>query len=490
MDESRMWRRLLVNNLIDSAIRFGFLTVAFGEFVGPVFEALADERLRWAKAVLFDRPDEELQAQLGRLAESPGNADVVEQEAQVAREQGAAFAAESSIDRERRIAELVADMSDDDLSRPLRTHLLADLEDGIARLRLAVVRTRTQGGVVHFSTKSFGTVEPPPLPPQRVYDLWFGTNRVPVEEDGIVTGFSTETSSTTTLGRCGVTIPRSHRIGEGKPPWWRRVVLGERPLSLESITVLDTEEFWSNIRARLVQEGMRADDALVFLHGYNVSFEEAAVCAAQIGADLNLPGPTAFFSWPSLGRMRSYAADEASIEASEAQITDFLEAFAKRSGAGRVHVIAHSMGNRGLLRAMTRIASNAAAGSDKLFGQIILAAPDVDRRTFAMLCNAYPEVGTRTTLYVSSKDLAVRSSRTVHAVARVGFEPPVTIEPGIDTVSVSKVDLSFLGHGYVAGCRAVLTDIHQLIVSELAPSRRAGMTMMVTGQGAYWELAA
>lgn len=198
----------------------------------------------------------------------------------------------------------------------------------------------------------------------------------------------------------------------------------------------------------------------------------------------------AFFSWPSHGRPIGYLADEATIEASENQITAFLEDFVGKAGARRVHLIAHSMGNRGLLRAVNRIASSAVARSGKPFGQIILAAPDVDRRTFKMLHEAYAAVAERTTLYVSGTDHAVRSSRGLHAMDRVGLTPPVTVLPNIDTISVTKVDLSFLGHGYVAGCRPVLTDMHQVLVSDIEPARRAGLSALSTPDGGYWEIAA
>ena len=86
---------------------------------------------------------------------------------------------------------------------------------------------------------------------------------------------------------------------------------------------------------------------MVFIHGYNVSFEEAALRAAQLGYDLGIAGVMAFYSWPSQGTLQGYAADAASIEASEAFISDFLTRMATTSGVARVHIIAHSMGNRG-----------------------------------------------------------------------------------------------------------------------------------------------
>ena len=66
-----------------------------------------------------------------------------------------------------------------------------------------------------------------------------------------------------------------------------------------------------------------------------------------------------------------YSADEAAIEASEDAIEEFLVNFIEQSGASVVHVIAHSMGNRGLLRAVNAIVVKAKMKSSRRFGQII-----------------------------------------------------------------------------------------------------------------------
>ena len=489
MEDSQVWRRLLVTGLLEAAYRFALLARLLESPVPPAFATLSLKRSEWAGHILGDFPDDDLASTFGAKDADESTADeVVLEETTAASEQGLAFACDFSIARERTLRDLVDDMTDPELPEPTRRQLRADLSAGIALLHRIAEEVRMTEGVINFSTKSAGTGRR--AGPQKVIDVWFGTNRVPVMADGALVGFSGETADRTTLGRCGVTIPRTHRIGETAPSWWRRIVLRHEAMSLESVVGLQVNDFWTEVRARTAEAGLEPGDAIVFLHGYNVSFEDAAIRAAQIGADLNIPGATAFFSWPSRARTHAYMADEETIGASEKAITAFLEQFVANSGARRVHLIAHSMGNRGLLRAVDRIAGKATQSTGKPFGQIILAAPDVDRRTFAMLAEAYPKVGSRTTLYVSGKDLAVRSSRIVHAADRVGFAPPVTIQPGIDTISVSKVDLSFLGHGYVAGCRTVLTDIHQLITSEVAPERRAGMTSVAGKDGRYWELAA
>ena len=210
-------------------------------------------------------------------------------------------------------------------------------------------------------------------------------------------------------------------------------------------------------------------DALIYVHGYNVAFADAAVRAAQIGFDLSIKGAMAFFSWPSQGTLAGYSADEATIEANENMISEFMLKFAARSRARAVHIIAHSMGNRGVLRAVNRIAQQAMRKSGVPFGQIFLAAADVDVDTFRNLCAAYTQLAARATLYISRRDLAAESSKWLHEFPRVGLAPPIFVTPGIDTVNVTNVDLTALGHGYIASARDVLQDMHNLIVHDAPP---------------------
>jgi esterase/lipase superfamily enzyme len=145
------------------------------------------------------------------------------------------------------------------------------------------------------------------------------------------------------------------------------------------------------------------------------------------------------------------------------------------------------MGNRGVLRAICRITANAEQLSRVRFKQIILAAPDVDVDVFRQLCGAYSIVSARTTLYVCAKDRAVEASGWLHQFPRVGLTPPICVVSGIDTVDVTNVDLTNLGHGYIAEARDVLRDIHDLITHGTAPNRRFGLSPKVTLSGErFW----
>jgi esterase/lipase superfamily enzyme len=317
--------------------------------------------------------------------------------------------------------------------------------------------------------------------------VWYGTNRKLNDSNDVSQGFSSERDQAVHYGTCSVFIPASHKIGSLGSSWIRRFVTRhDDRLRLRKLNSLQPDGFWSQIGNYMTSLSNDERHAVIFVHGYNVSFENAALRAAQIGCDLAINGIMAFFSWPSRGSVKGYAADEATIEASEPHLTQFISEMVERTGAFKVHLVAHSMGNRGVLRAINNLV--ATKGSHK-YGQILLAAADVDIGTFRNLSAAYVSSSARTTLYVSARDRAVEASKWLHDFDRAGLTPPVNVFPGIDTVSVTNVDISLLGHGYVGDAREVLTDMHDLIIDNAEPSKRFGLRRLITpASQIYWEI--
>lgn len=330
------------------------------------------------------------------------------------------------------------------------------------------------------------------VPPPHLCTLWYGTNRRPIDPANPAKGYSGERDEHEVhYGRCQVAVPKSHKIGSIGSSWWKRLLAWDDDrLKLVELFALADTDYWQSMRTALAKWGPGEHLGLVFIHGFNIDFEEAALRTAQIASDLQVPGIAAFYSWPSKGgSVLSYAADEASIEASEGQITEFLTHFAADSGAERVDILAHSMGNRVLLRSLQRIMQQATHVGRVPFGQLLLAAPDIDADLFRNLANVYAQLGQHTTLYVSSKDKALAASGIVHDYPRAGYAPPVTVIPGIDTIEVSNIDLTFLGHGYYAAARDLLHDMHNLIMYGAPPASRMGLiTAKTLGGEPYWQI--
>jgi hypothetical protein len=76
-------------------------------------------------------------------------------------------------------------------------------------------------------------------------------------------------------------------------------------------------------------------------------------------------------------------------------------------------------------------------------------------------------------MYVSARDKALGLSKWLQDSDRAGFTPPVTIVPDIDTIEVTDIDLTLLGHGYYANAEGVLRDIYELLNFNAPPEKRA-----------------
>lgn len=326
------------------------------------------------------------------------------------------------------------------------------------------------------------------------YPLWFGTDRTPLNSQDLSKGFGSERDQRVWLGTVKVTIPESHRIGEVGSSWLKRLITGDDRLKIERETlgILTAEAFWDGLRNQIAEHVFSGESdpaAMVYVHGYNVSFDEAAIRAAQIGCDLNLPGPMAFYSWPSKGTLTGYMADSNTVLGSAKHFTDFLRAFIVEVAphVKKIHLLAHSMGNRIALDAAQEL--NRELGKP-VFDQIILAAADVDRMRFEQLCGAYKQIAKRTTLYISDKDRALMASEIFNDSDRAGYFDPVTIVEGIDTVRAHRISQGLLGHGYYSEARELLNDIHQLLRWNAHPKDRSTIVKVAIQGKMCWELMA
>ncbi len=332
-----------------------------------------------------------------------------------------------------------------------------------------------------------------------IYPLWYGTNRKPIDPNNIDRGFSGERDDRIHYGSCQVSVPKAHKIGSTDSDWWRNLFStadGHQLLNTADwnqprtlFTEMMPANFWADLQKNLKQRDADERMALVFIHDFNVSFEEAALSAAQIGCDLGLPGLTAFYSWPSQGKLSEYSADEANIQASEHHIAKFLTDFVAESNAERVHIVAHSMGNRGLLRSLQRVATQFQGRNQLPFGQIFLTAPDEDPIIFRNLAPVCQNLAERTTLYVSGQGQALSSINFSHKRDFFGYKPSsITLVPGVDTVDVARIDLSLLGHGYYNEARPLLEDMYDLILEGTAPDRRFGLQKIEAEPQRYWAI--
>jgi esterase/lipase superfamily enzyme len=321
------------------------------------------------------------------------------------------------------------------------------------------------------------------------YEIWYGTNRL----NRIANTYDGEFGSEIHYGRCTVAIPKGHKLGStGSSPvrrWFQRLFSGtDDKLTIVKLTPCISAEFLESLKASVEKADPAERSVLVYIHGYNTKFCDAAIQAAQIGFDLKVQGGTVLYSWPSAGEIRAYLQDADNVGASESLIARFIAEVAAGVGPAKVNIIAHSMGNLALTRALNSHGAREHL-ADVKFGQIILAAPDIDIELFRQLAYVYPMCSDKTTMYISSRDQALATSMWIHNNQRTGYSPPVTVYRGIDTVEATSVDVGLLGHGYYAAAAALLYDIFVLLKFKQDPRQRMGLGEATTSAGEqYWVI--
>jgi esterase/lipase superfamily enzyme len=157
-----------------------------------------------------------------------------------------------------------------------------------------------------------------------------------------------------------------------------------------------------------------------------------------------------------------------------------------KSVATNVHLIAHSIGNRALTEVLR---SFVAETNQPVFGEIILAAPDVNRVGFLQdVAQVLPKVARHVTLYSSSADKAMHLSESFHKYARAGDTgtDPIVCE-GIDTIDASGAETDLFGHSYVLNAPAVIHDMADVICRGLRPEQR-NLTRVENNNHCYWKL--
>ncbi len=293
------------------------------------------------------------------------------------------------------------------------------------------------------------------------------------------------------VGTCEVTIPVDHEPGELESPSWF-----ERPDPAKHILLLSVTPKSRSLFAGELAQGVAADlgrEALVFVHGYNVSFENAARRTAQMASDLDFRGAAVMYSWPSQADLAKYPVDEANIRWTVPHLREFLDLVARQSGAQRIHLIAHSMGNRAMTEVLLRYAAeeSLAPGSAPRFNQIALVAPDVDADVFREdIAPRIRPISERVTLYASANDKALKVSKGVHGHPRAGdLSSGIVVSTGVETIDASNVDTSLLaaidlGHSYFAEQPTVIEDLKQLLAGR-SPTERALAARSGLG-GTYW----
>lgn len=276
------------------------------------------------------------------------------------------------------------------------------------------------------------------------------------------------------VGTLRVTFPPDHQTGKVERPFeifgirFRDEDPDKDVVLAEVRSYGDDYDAWT---AELRATGRRS--AFVYVHGFATTFAVAARRAAQIAYDVDFAGLPMLYSWPSEGGTLDYFRDYEVVRLVE-PFKRFLRLVAERGDLDELHVVAHSMGNQHVAKALHEMAL--AEEELPALAELILAAPDVDasefRDTFAA---SLPRLFRKVTVYVSDRDRALDKSRELRDRPRAGQPDGGLLQarlPGIQVIDASGLRTDFLSHSYYANNDSVRADLHCLMTTGTGAMQR------------------
>jgi esterase/lipase superfamily enzyme len=314
--------------------------------------------------------------------------------------------------------------------------------------------------------------------------VFYGTTRASagqrVKNGHTIIKFGNDKSSTSlTLGRAIVTVPYDRPPGSINRPeidfLVARVALRNedpaRDFTIQETGLLSREDFIAAVRRQASTATRAKNQALIFVHGYNVSFDDALFRAAQIAKDVNFDGPIVTFSWRSAGGMWDYRHDIDTAKEAREPLRELLTLIANESGVGNVNLIAHSMGNDPVIEVLhenAEIKRRGGNAQDFKLNEIIFAAPDVSRTIFEDFAGKFSGIAHGgMTLYASNNDVAMLASeRVAGGLVRAGEVPTqgILVIHGMESIDISDASTSFFttNHCAFADRAHLITDMELL----------------------------
>lgn len=212
--------------------------------------------------------------------------------------------------------------------------------------------------------------------------------------------FGVEISNQLKYGICNVSVPKARNVG---------VINNVKEKNINSNFIIidsrkfDKEDFFKSLKNNY--------SPLVFIHGFNVKYNEAVIRASQLAYDLKYQGPIILFTWPSGPKdgffdetllNKTYENNANSAKASVYELESFFNNLSKNNI--RINLIVHSMGHQVAIPAIQKFANN---NSKQLINDLFLNAPDYEIKSFRDAIKDIKKITNKITLYCSSNDKAI-----------------------------------------------------------------------------------
>jgi esterase/lipase superfamily enzyme len=225
--------------------------------------------------------------------------------------------------------------------------------------------------------------------------------------------FSRERAAAMSYGQLTISIPPdgAREVGEIQ---WPLSPPGDprRDFVTTSAEYLEKPRF--NAAVDDVAKTTRRSKAMIFVHGFNNRFDDAAYRFAQVVHDSKVPVIPILFSWPSLGvvGLRAYEYDREVARQSSRSLEELLDMIAANPRIREVTLLCHSMGCLLSLNALRSKATRTGRIGGKI-KNVVLVAPDVAFDVFDEQMRGMGASRPRFSLFLSQDDQALKISKSI-----------------------------------------------------------------------------
>ncbi|MGA7486591.1 MAG: alpha/beta hydrolase [Xanthobacteraceae bacterium] len=189
-------------------------------------------------------------------------------------------------------------------------------------------------------------------------------------------------------------------------------------------------------------------DVLLYVHGFNETFETAALDAARLSDGIRFRGETMVFSWPSKAKLFDYGYDRESAMWSRDALEQVIFGLITSPAVGRVHIVAHSIGTMLTMEAVRQIYDRHGGAVAERIGTVVFAAPDIDKDVFSSSVAHIGPLASKITLITATNDRALAVSRWMAGgITRVGAAEHAELERlGLRVIDASKQGWGIINH--------------------------------------------
>ena len=264
--------------------------------------------------------------------------------------------------------------------------------------------------------------------------LLVATTRKPVNGGRAKPWFGPERGSTVTAARAKLAPPDDGRLS--------LAAVGLADWHIDAVEPVPGE-----VSDLLAQAG-GGSDLLIYVHGFKQTFETAALDAARLSDAIRFRGRTMVFSWPSGAGLFDYAYDRDSAMWSRDGFERVLSSIVSAPGAGRVHIVAHSMGTMLTLESLRQLYARYGDTVTGRIGAVVFAAPDIDMDVFASSVEHIGPIARNITVLTATNDRALALSRWMAGgMTRVGAAQKAQLEQlGLHVIDASQEGWGVINH--------------------------------------------